>query len=258
MKHVLILIAAHCQPEVLKYTLGTWLETYDGSYDASVCVSLSDTFEDICERTHEFLEMAPPLDIIRVSPSPKPNDRMLDWYWSSVHANCLQHLMLHCRDIPFTHMAILDHDLEFKSDFIRWSIDQDADMVCSLFRDRQSLLTLGNYVWAPKVSVWNTVISRKLFDKILETPDIVMPSIEGLRLVYDTFAKVFEFATEIWKMDVRVFPESKIDSLVKHLWSLSFSFGQAQEGYEERFRKLGQDYSMYFPNGIRYLLSKLE
>jgi len=163
MKHVLLAIAAHCQPEVLKYTLGTWLETYDGSYKATVCVSLASDFELVCERADEILQMGTHLDIIRV-PTYQPTGPIAELLkYSFIHANCVKNILQHCQNIPFTHVAILDNDLEFKTDFIKWSLDQNADLVMNLFDDRHWLLLSGNrwpLSWAPKCSVWNTLLSR--------------------------------------------------------------------------------------------------
>ena len=268
MKHVLLAIAAHCQPEVLKYTLGTWLETYDRSYKVSICVSLSTDFESVCKRADEILRLDPPVDIIRVPKYKHKQHEMQMFRFSALHANCLRAIFSHCQDIPFTHVAVLDHDLEFKQDFIKWAMDQNADWVGNLFRDRKDLLRLAPHSiagankpeswWAPKCSVWNCLLSRRLYDRIMEDSSVLMPALAFKNLVYDTMAKMFELMTCDWGMDVRIHKEADIEAVVKHLWSLSFDFGPNVEGHYEGLRKLVEDYNKRFPNGIRHLLDSLE
>jgi hypothetical protein len=253
MNHVLVLTAVHCQPEVIEYTLGTWLETYDGSYRASVCISLSDDFESVCKRTDRILSLSPPVDIIRV---PTLKDCGIFKY-SAIHANCIRAMLEHCQDIPYTHVAILDHDLEFKKDFIKWGLTQDADWVCSLFDDRSHILDLDGKHWAPKCSIWHSLLSRELAQRITQFHSLIMPSVECGQVVYDTMAKAFEFATNNWGMDVRIHSEEDIEKVVKHLWSLSFEFGPQNDGYYDRLSLLKQKHESRFPNGIGHLLGKL-
>lgn len=259
MKHVLIAIAAHCQPEILKYTLGTWLETYDGTYKVTVCVSLATDFEQTCKRTHEILEMAPYIEFIRV---PKyigtDNERSL-FEFSAIHANCLRSIFAHCQDIPFTHVAVLDHDLEFKTDFIKWAIEQDADWVGNLFNDRTTFLKTEQPPcdWALKCSVWHCVLSRNLYDHITEDRNVLMPEVFSGALAYDTMSKAFELMTCDWNMDVRVYPEAEIEKRVKHLWSLSFDYGQKNEGHHKTLEETKRKYESRFPGGISHLLERL-
>lgn len=251
--NVLVLIAAHCEPEVLKYTLGTWLEHYDGSYKATVAVSLQADYDRHSSRRAEIEEMSPSLDIVHIDPVNFATDRM---YFSNAHAHCLRRLMDHCRHISCTHVAFLDHDLEFKDDFIGWSLRQDADWVVTLFGDRTKMLILNNTYWPPKPSIWHMVVSRKLFDKIMEDTAVVAPEMFG-NLVYDTAAKMFEYATLSWGMNVKVFPNKDFEEHVRHLWSLSFQYGPVVRGYPEKLTDLKRRYAERFPNGIGHLLSKI-
>lgn len=259
MKHVLIAIAAHCQPEVLKYTLGTWLEAYDGTYKVTVCVSLGKDFEKVCGRADEILAMEK-IDFIRVPKyvSPHPPTHTVFEY-SSIHANCLRSIFEHCRGVPFTHVAVLDHDLEFKTDFIKWAIEQDADWVGNLFRDRAELLRTEKppLDWAPKCSVWHCVLSRRLCERIMRDSSVLMPEVVYRNLAYDTMAKAFEMMTCEWEMDVRVYPEAEIESRVKHLWALSFDYGPSNKGHHETLENTKRKYNWRFPEGIGHLLERL-
>jgi len=257
MKHVLILIAAHCEPEVLKYTLGTWLEHYDGSYKATVAVSIQSNYDRFSDRRALIEEMAPPLRIVFLNAPDFPEHRMR---FSLIHATCLRHLLHRCGDVPCTHVAFLDHDLEFKSDFIGWAMEQDVDWVVSLFEDRKKMLFLekDRTHWMPKPSIWHTVVSRRLLDKLMEDTNVILPDVVSGNLIYDTAAKMLEYATSEWKMNVRVFPSTVFEEQVRHLWSLSFQYGPTTEGYHEKLRELQCRYRERFPDGISHLLARIQ
>jgi hypothetical protein len=203
--------------------------------------------------------MAPPIEIIRVKP--------MDFHkhavpFSRAHARCLRQLFNHCQGRDFTHVAILDHDLEFHQDFIKWAISQESDWVMSLFDDRSELLDIkkaccGKTYWAPKPSIWHTVFSRKLFDKMMEDPRVVLPDCMFGSLVYDTAAKMYELAKVEWDVDIRVFPQGDIANRVSHLWGMSFNYGPTVAGHDDKLVELKQKYGHRFPQGIGRLLAKL-
>ena len=269
---VKLLVACHTIPEVINLTLGTWLESYDGSYDADITISIHENYRDYCEREDEILSL-PNVKVLRV-PEINYYQHGLMRY-SIQHATVLTHLLESCRGAEFTHVAMLDHDLVFQDDFISWAIRgfPDSDWTLSLFDDKPDprevvATTGGKLVFAPKPSVWNMVFSRHVYDCIMGDTKVIVPECVG-NFQYDTFAKAYEHALCDWGVSVNVLPEADIQQHVNHLWSSSFNYGffharyttrtdeDARDKYRRKMDSLIAMYQSRFPNGIGHLLEKL-
>jgi len=265
---VIVLIPAHCVPKVLMMTIGTWLEHYDGSYDADVIVSVHDNYHHYHNGLDEIKALAG--NRLRIVTVPE-----LDWeegdYWkrvmrySRMHARCLLAMMEAAKGSYPDYVALLDHDLMFEEDFIGWSIRDHgrADIVGCFMQDLsadRNVKTEDGYdvMFAPKVSVWHLVMSSRMFECVRNTPNMMEPCKRGNK-IYDTFSMGFEFA-KTTGMDVRVFPEAVIAAKVRHLGSSSFNWGSRMhgQGYGERVSQLELGYSKRFPGGITELLGRLE
>jgi len=263
-----ILCAAHCDPKVLKTTIGTWLDTYDQSYEAELYVGLHSNYSDYHPGLGELLGMIPYVKFVRV--------KEIDWNaprtplettyrYSEMHARSLLTIMTAMRKDckNFTHVAILDHDLIFYKDFIGWAMRTKADLVGSLFEDRSIDRELeteiaGSIVSAPRVSVWHMVLSKKLFDAIKDISTMVKNHLYKGR-VFDVMAMTYEIAKMVG-MNVRIEPEETIARLVRHLGSMSFNFSKivhSLDSYNANMRVCESEYARRFPNGIDRLLRKL-
>ena len=266
-----VFIAAHCPPKVLKLTLGSWLNTYDGSYEAVVYVGLHKNFSDYHPGLDELKALEPHVRLNWV-------DEM-DWRepmatggimahimrFSEMHARSLRAMMVRARSEhpDVTHVAFLDHDLIFKMDFVKWAMDSGMDMVGTLFENRDEDREVemdvgGKSIFAPKVSAWHMVASRLMFDCMLEWPYLVMPGVHAGR-VYDTLSRSYAYAKQ-WGLKTRILPEAEVAEMVVHMWSMSFNYGSKQVKQEEYERKVAlyeAEYDHRFPDGIGHLLAKL-
>ena len=269
---VAILCAAHCSPKILKTTLGTWLETYDGSYDVDVYIGLHRNYHHYHPGMDEILKLEPFVKIVLVDE--------IDWYktgdtnpishmfrYSEMHSKSLWEMMQRARQDgrDFTHVAFIDHDLFFVKDFIGKAIQEQCDGFGSLlddnWNDREVNTTMpgvGVRVFAPKPSIWHWVISRLAFDMILEDRNMLQPGEHDGRL-FDTMACGYERMKQL-RMKINILKESEIREQVVHLGSMSFNFGPYQSGnlaYNKKVLEYEQEYDKRFPQGIDGLLGKL-
>lgn len=271
MNKVCLLVAAHCPPKVLKLTLGTWLEAYDRSYAAEVYVGVHGNYAHYHPGLDEIRALEPPMKLTWV-------DEM-DWgrpmamegglahvmRYSEMHARSLLGMMRRARsECPdMTHAAFLDHDLVFKMDFVEWGASLGYDLSGTLFKDRTvdqkvPLDIGGEVVFAPKISAWHLVVSRIMFDSMLEWPCLVAPCMRGERM-FDTLSLSHEWARR-WGMRVRILPEATANEMVVHAWSMSFNYGAKQgdsENYGKKVALYESEYDRRFPKGIGHLLGKL-
>ena len=184
--------------------------------------------------------------------------------YSDMHAKSLMEMMGRARveSGDFTHAAFLDHDLVFKSDFVGWAIRENKDFVGTLFEDRRGdmevTMDMGcKASFAPKPSAWHLVVSRRLFERMMECPDMVRPAERGGRW-FDTMAWGYEMARG-WGMSETIVTEAEANERVVHLWKMSFNYGAVQDGqdYQRKLAMCEDEYDRRFPHGIGHLLAKL-
>ena len=259
---VAILICAHCRPEILKLTLGTWLEHYDESYDVEVFVSLHSNYSDYSKGLSEIEEMQN-VRIVFVDEIEWNSNHVLRY--SAMHAKALAVLMREALKSDCDYLAVLDHDLMFNKDFVKWCIEDygDYDLVCGRRDGTIARTDMGNLRFAPKLTVWNMLMSRRMAVKALEERSVA-PTIRG-GIAYDTLALAYSKMDE-WGLKVGILSEESVEDYVKHLWSLSFNFGivsmlvngKSMGQYREKVNKYVSIYNNRFPAGIGGLLGKLE
>ena len=260
---VAVLVAAHCAPKVLKMTLGSWMECYDGTYDAFPYVGVHANFEHYHPGKAEMEALDGKVGLTWVDelawsvPVDRPFDHM--FRFSRMHARSLRAMMQRAvsEHGDLTHVAVLDHDLVFRSDFVGWAVAQGEDFVATLMDDRSADVVvpvpgLGDVSWAPKASAWHMVVSRRMFDWMMERPELVEPSMRDGK-AYDTMARAFEFAKESG-MGVLVPGQADVAEMVEHRWSMSVNYGSLQSPdpgeYVRRVAAAEAEYDARFPDGI--------
>lgn len=148
--------------------------------------------------------------------------------YSRMHCKNLENLLKNVRYYEFDYVLILDNDLYFKKDFVSEILTRypHFDIIGSHFDDREKNLTVidnyGNPVtFSPKISVWNMILSRKLYDFILQDTSIIHPQIvDGV--FYDSFAYVEKVAANFSK---KIIPTSELEEMVQHFFESSFNYG---------------------------------
>lgn len=267
-----ILIPAHCSPKVLKLTLGSWLAHYDGSYDVRAYIGLHSNYSHSHVGLSEIMDMAS--DKVKICFVDE-----IDWgaagrigdmwghvsRYSRMHCVNMSNLIREANVFDPDYVAIFDHDLVFHKDFVKWAIESypDADLVGSLMNDRTETRHFDDAGrWAPKFSIWHLLMSRRMFQKIVEDVQVIFPfgNTESGTVKYDSFARAYELAKGPWKMNVKALKESEISLAVRHIWSMSLNFGHVGtdgKGYQKKVADVEAEYDVMFPNGITHLLEKL-
>jgi hypothetical protein len=186
--------------------------------------------------------------------------------FSKMHALNLLEIMKAAKNKDFTHAFIFDHDLIFKDDFIGWMMRErpNTDMVCSLLGNRTNDEKIASFlgeqfVFAPKPSAWHMMISRKVFDILVDHGDLVLPGFENGKM-YDTLSLAYHYVSR-WGMVVKTYTEEEMARHIQHIWSMSMNYGMTHAGIDSYRNKLDwfeREYDARFPNGIGDLLKKLE
>jgi hypothetical protein len=263
MKKVTILIPVHCAPKVVMLTLGSWLESCDGSYQAEIILAVHNNYHHYHNR----------LDMLQELPVRLKTVQEIQWYfpdrkesllrYSRMHALSLQVLMEEARDIQCDYLAVLDHDLVFKTDFVHHAMETGTDLIGSYHSDRTETVSLNTEVgplwFVPKFSVWHMVMSRKFCDKIMDNIELIFPKIEN-DFFFDTFSRVVAKNRVNWGLSVTEMNCETIEKMVDHLWSMSFNLGMMIYGahpYWDRLAKYEAEYDQRFPNGIKHLFAKV-
>ena len=268
-KKVAVLVAAHCAPKILKMTLGTWLSEYDQSYDVDVYVSVHKNYHHYHPGLQEIMDMEPfikvvPVDEMNWGKYPEGTIESVFRY-SEAHMRNISRLMEVANEYSsdITHVAVIDHDLVFKQDFIDWATGKDCDLVCSLFEDRWSnkMIKTGigiEIMFAPKPSAWHLVMGRRMIDMVLKSPGIILPGVKDGKC-FDSMSFMYHEAVE-HGMNVCLYPENYMKKMVEHLWMMSFNYGQSQspDDYRKKLAEREAEYDKMFPKGIGTLLEKLK
>jgi len=262
-KKVVVVIPVHCVPKVAMMTLGTWLEACDGSYEAEIILGVHGNYHHY----HDGLWQLRGLPV-RISEVQEMNwncdskeDSLLRY--SKMHSISLKGMFEMAGDIGFDHLAVLDHDLVFKSDFVGWSMSQPEDLTGCYLSDRTEYIpvqtSLGMMMFAPKFSIWHMVMTSRFYQKMMEDVGLVFPQISGGSF-YDTFSRVIEKNNLSWKLPMKEMKSGDVDGMVKHLWSMSFNFGPYTVGNNEycnRLIKCENDFDERYPNGIGHLFERV-
>lgn len=173
--------------------------------------------------------------------------------YSKMHAKNLENIFKNVRYYDFDYLAILDNDLYIKRDFITNIIEKfpNSDLIGSYFDDKSESHSLidnwGNPVsFAPKCSVWNMFISRKMFNKIMEDTNVIYPKfIDGV--FYDTLSEILKKSEE-WGMNKSIIKTEEMSEVIHHFFHSSFNYGIGMN--KKPIDGPLEIWSREFPNGI--------
>jgi hypothetical protein len=176
-----------------------------------------------------------------------------NYRYSKMHCLNLMNLLKNCQYYEFDYAIHLDNDLLIKEDFISsFEIDK-YDLIFDYFDNHNIIRKVdnertdtgfnGKVQFAPKITAWNLIFSRKIYDRILlnfETyfPERIsdkeriqyyktfMPDLEDDRdILFDTFAKLLFYCQYIWN-DVSIYStDGKLNQQIHHFFHSSFNYG---------------------------------
>lgn len=274
-----VLSCVHTYPEVAELSLGSFLREH-AEYEVELHVGCHSNYSDYCGDLRLFKDLKGLASIHLVDEIDWLGAYNACWYrYSVMHAKNLENLFKQIRYSDFDYVVTLDHDLFVKHDFVTPLLElfPKADLMGALFEDTKDLRPYetahAEKVYrAPKFSVWHGLISRRLYEKILNSAKIIYPRLlsgkalepyleayrpkEERPIFVDTFAEVYQevvhgrdgfsaglVATQWFQNDVQ------------HFYNSSFNYGSWTRGasYPEHIRAITDIWKREFPDGPRAL-----
>ncbi len=251
---IAVAISSHSPSFYTKFTVGTLLQ-HCGHHDLNIHIGFHSNLSDYTSDFSMFTELQDYCHFHAVDEIDWNFHNRNIYRYSLMHSVNLQNIFKNLKYYDFDYLVILDNDVHVKTDFISklLSKQSNADMIGSYHQDKESGETVKTYLngtteyFAPKISVWNMMISRKLFNKIMENSSIIQPvKINGI--VYDTFAKVLHHVKNDYNMNLEILTEKEMGELIHHFYKSSFNYGLTKNrGSIEKPFAL---YTQMFPNGV--------
>lgn len=275
-KKLAALIPVHTYPKVAELTIGSFLRAHQ-DYEIDIHVGCHSNYSDYCKDLSLFDDLRGLVQMHLVDEIDWLGAYNACWYrYSVMHAKNLENLLRQARFAVFDQVVILDHDLFIKKDFITPLNEQcpDADLIGCLFEDRAGLKPYdtehGEKVYsAPKVSVWHSILSRRLYEEILKDPGAIYPKIlyrearksyldayrppEDRPIFVDTFAEIYHrvaYGNAGWKAGI--VETCEFQPKVDHFYNSSFNYGSRTRGqdYSEHVKAITEIFRREFPEGI--------
>jgi len=220
-----------------KLTVASLLKTVGQNHQVSIHIGAHKNYSDYSDDTSMFTELS---DICHFHLVDE-----IDWMahnsdiyrYSKMHGKNLENLFNQVKYFDFDILLVLDNDLHFHDDFVS-KYYNDEELLGSLFDDNDQIKTVidsyGNPIeFMPKLSVWNIIVSRSMYDFIMKLPEMVKPEVVNANQVglettnpvlFDTFAKVYFLATQ-WKHNIKILPTKELSNSITHFFGSSFNYG---------------------------------
>lgn len=256
---VCALICSHSDPIYTKLTISSLIYHLGGNHELSIHVGVHSNYSDYTNDFSLFNEYGKMCQFHVVDE--------IDWSlynqdiyrYSKMHSKNLENLLKNVKYYDFDCLLILDNDLHIKDDFVtkHWN---GEDIVGSLFDDNNEIRLITeirdgeNINFMPKLSVWNIMISRLTYDKIMEDtsiiyPDTILPVFLSLplqnKVFFDTFAKVYYYGKNKWNLNIKILDTSIMEESIKHYFKSSFNYGMKVRTEKEFFDSMSDVINLY-------------
>lgn len=260
------LISSHSEPIFTKLTVSSLLKTMGKNHQLSIHIGAHKNYSDYSNDFSMFTELSNICHFHLVDE--------LDWMahnsdiyrYSKMHGKNLENLFNQVKYFDFDLLLVLDNDLHIKEDFVSKYFDGEH-LVGSLFDDCDQVKTVidtyGNPIeFMPKLSVWNIMISREMYNFIMRNPQFVSPEVvSGVQVnintpnpvLFDTFAKVYLLAKQ-WNHPMKIIPTAELSDSITHFFGSSFNYGARFRNDEDRKRLIGNVTSIYKNGGYEDFL----
>jgi len=279
---ICVVIPSHSPSVYTKLTIATLLRTVGRNHDLNIHIGVHSNYGDYTNDFSIFEELSGIAQIHCVDEIDWIANARNNYRYSLMHCKNMENLLKNIRYYDFDYLAILDNDLYIKSDFISILTKNQInhDLIYSYFNKNISLVTnercpiTGDYnktvQFMPRLSVWNVVISRKLYDKIMEDISVIYPEriedtqrilyyknyIPGINesypIMFDTFSKLTLNANTIWT-DINKLEIEDLDmkDLIRHFFGSSFNYG-IQISQNLKGEGIATEiYNTEFPKGLK-------
>ena len=249
---LLILIPSHSAPIYTKLTVASLIKQLTPKHDLNIHIGVHSNYSDYTDDLSLFEDMRGLAQIHLVDE--------LDWMahyndnyrYSKMHCLNLMNLLKNCKYYEFDYAIHLDNDLWIKEDFVSdlcngedliFDYFENSNKVRKVFNERTDSGYNGSVQFAPKITAWNLIFSKKIFDRMLNDISVFYPEkiidSELIReykkhitdldeenpLMFDTFSKLHFLCSHIWN-DVKIkSTDGELAKRIKHFFFSSFNYG---------------------------------
>lgn len=276
-RKIAVAISSHSAPPFTLMTVGSLIRECGDNSDLNIHIGVHSNIDDSTSDFSLFDETRKVAHIHQVDE--------IDWIahdndvyrYSKMHAKNLENILKHIRFYDFEYLLILDNDLLIKRDFITELLEKypESDLIGHYFLNSREPNTVteqyaGETVqMMPKCSVWCTLVSRKLFDRIIADTSLIYPEKvsdyqrkvdltnfyptvdPNINVVFDTFSKILLIENEGWKFTM--LHEDEIIGDTHHFTASSFNYGYRQGGIDRKVESAWEMYRKEFPTGLTEL-----
>ena len=259
-----VVIPTHCQPHVVKLTVRSLLRACP-NIDLNIHLGVHSNYHHYTTDLSLFQDLKHLAHIHLVDE--------IDWMahnsdvtrYSRMHAKNLENLLHQIKFYEFDYVLVLDNDVFVKDNFIDQLLHQfsGADLIGAYFDDKPepSVFNHANdnetLFALPKISVWHVLLSRRLYERILDDTSILYPREErdlaaiqrymdcypltrketplNYPVFIDTFSDVLHHAQHNWEMKVATVPTQDMAQYALHFYASSFNYGGWAVGHKETF-----------------------
>jgi hypothetical protein len=272
---IVVVIPTHCDAFILKLTLGTLIKNFS-KHDLNIQLGLhksfniGDTQKGIFDQLRKVAQVHLVDEIDWVENGSNVNR------YSLMHVKNLESLFQQIKYYSFDYVLVMDNDVHVKADFVTELINRfpDADLLGTYFRepygaeeftrmDGETLLSV------PRVAPWHMILSRKLYNKIMENPSIICAvdirdeeiikerqglykSYKNLPIFSDTFGEVLHHCKFEWDMKLGIVTKLEFEQWAHHFFCSSMNYGVWSLGGEMpgHLARIKEVYDTEFPGGF--------
>ncbi len=278
--NICVIISSHSPSVYTKLTIATLLRVVQNNHDLNIHIGVHSNYADYTSDLSLFKDLKGIAQIHCVDEIDWMANARNNYRYSLMHSKNMENLFKNIRYYDFDYVVILDNDLYIKSDFISLLTNNEIehDLIYNYFvKDVNTINNerkpTGEYTatvqFAPKIACWNLMISRKLYDRIMEDTTIIypdrvtdqsqidfyksyIPQFDGsYPIVFDTLSKVLFYSQYIWK-DIKTLEVgiNEMSEMIKHFFCSSFNYGIGIVNNTEGESNVTNIYNVEFPNGL--------
>lgn len=277
---ICVIISSHSPSVYTKLTIATLLRASKNNHDLNIHIGVHSNYSDYTSDFSLFNELKGIAQIHCVDEIDWMEHARNNYRYSLMHSKNIENLFKNIKYYDFDYLVILDNDVYIKSDFISLLTNNEIthDLIFNFFDKNVKTIDnerrpTGEYnatvQFAPKIACWNLMISRKLYNKIMEDTSIIypdrvidqskidyyksyIPQIDSsYPIVFDTLSKVLFNSLYIWE-DIKTLEVDTNDmsEMIRHFFCSSFNYGIGILNNTQGEGNVSKLYNSEFPKGI--------
>lgn len=280
--NICVIIPSHSPSVYTKLTVASLLRSVSKNHNLNIHIGVHSNYKDY---TSDFSIFEDLKGISQIHCVDEINwmDHFDDNYrYSKMHCKNMQNLFKNVQYYDFDYLLVLDNDMYIKGDFISQLTENNTefDFIFDFYENKNEIRTVttergpdGLYnlttQFAPKIAGWNILISKKLFNKIMDDISVIYPEkiintdvISYYKtyypeinisnpLLFDTYALLMHKCLYEWsEINVKC-TGGKYEYFIDHFFCSSFNYGIQIIGNTSGENNVKKIYELEFPNGLK-------